>query len=209
MELISVMVALGGDRGNSVPKTVTPAEIPILQAIHGPDAIFDVVKTKEKIDRSNGNELARLRAEYGSARDEDGKSLVAAVYPGLGATVPERLSQVSTLLEEHFKPTSRAKPDDVDLTGTSMAHKETGGATGYEPIEVPADAEAGEGEQTGMVDPRTQPQVNLPPGLAAATISDVKGAIVEKAEGLAEARNAPVTTGKPGAGAKKSGSVMD
>jgi hypothetical protein len=209
MESVQVLVALGGDRGNSVPKTVTPAEIPILQAIHGPDAVYDVVKTKEKIDRSNANELARLRAEYGSARDEDGKSLIAAVYPGLGATVPERLSQLN-LADEHYKATSRARPDDVELTGTSMAYKESGGNTGYEPIEVPADADTGEGEQTGMVDPRSQPQVNLPPGLATATTADVKDVIVQKAEGLADARNAPVATAKTGAKTdKKSGSVLD
>lgn len=208
MEVVNCLVALGGDRGNSVPKTLIVPEIPVLQAIHGPDAVYDIIKAGKR-DQSNANALAWLRAEYGSARDEDGKSLIAAVYPGLGATVPERLSQLS-VSDEHMKATSRAKPDDVVLTGTAMAYKETGGNTGYEPIEVPADPDTGEGEQTGMVDPRSQPQVNLPPGLAAATISDVKSAIVAKAEGLADARNAPVTTAKTGAKTdKKSGSVLD
>lgn len=205
MESVQVLVALGGDRGNSVPKTVTPAEIPVLQAIHGPDAVYNV-EAVGKLDRSNAKELARLRAEYGNARDEDGKSLIAAVYPGLAAVVPERLKQLN-LSEESYKPTSRAKPDDVDLTGTAMAYKETGGNSGYEPIEVPADPDTGEGDQTGMVDPRSQPQVNLPPGLATATISDVKDAIVQKGEGLEEVRTTSAAVEKTKGGKKPS--VLD
>lgn len=199
MEQAKVLVALGGDRGNSVPRIVTPAEIAVLQAVHGPDAVYDIEPIKgEKLDRSGANELARLRAEYGNARDQDGKSVMAEVYPGRAPSLPSRLRDLD-IADEHFKPTSRAKPDDVEISGaTTMAYKETGGATGYEPIEVPADPETGVGDQTGMVDPRTQPQIDQPPGHAAATQTDVKDAIVAKADAPVQPQpeKAPAKSGK-------------
>lgn len=203
MQIANVLVALGGDRGNSVPKTVTPGEIAMLQAIHGADSVHDI-EPAGTIDRSNANELARLRQAYGGERDEDGKSVIANVYPGAGAQVPTTLKSLG-LAAELYKAKTRARPDDVEVatpTG-SLAYKEEGGNTGFEPIEVPADPETSDlPDETGMQDPRLQPQVDLPPGLATATKADVKDAIVDKVGALETAR------AKPTSAAKKS-SVLD
>ncbi|MGX5775473.1 hypothetical protein [Methylorubrum zatmanii] len=178
MDTANILVALGGDRGNVVPKAgVTPGEILALQAIHGPDSVFDV-EPAGKVDRNNAEELGRIRTLYGGERDESGRSKIADLFPGAGARVPTTIKSLD-LPSESFKPKTRATADDVAAAGGSMAYREEPGATGYEPIEVPADPD--HNVEGGMVDPRSQPQVDLPPGLAMPTTTDVKATVEKKA----------------------------
>lgn len=123
MQLANILLALGGDRGNSVPKTrVTAPEIAVLMAIHGVDAVYDIQPLDEEVKRGVREELDRLRQLY-TARDEDNKSLVEVVYPGrtpaLHETIeelelPEELfateSRVSAKPKASAKPKGRAKP---------------------------------------------------------------------------------------------------
>jgi hypothetical protein len=135
MQLINCLVALGGDERNTVPKrAITVAEAAVLQRIHGHDAIkdiepasagdvtdvqqrleteyaelggFKVDKTPGSITVTNRGELARLRHKYGNAKDEDGKPLIEALYPGAAAQVFVNLEDIG-FPESCFKAISRA-----------------------------------------------------------------------------------------------------
>ena len=111
MQLANVLLALGGQRGNSVPKrAVTAAEIAVLMAIHGVDAVYDITPLDDEIERSSRDEKARLFEKY-PARDEDGRFVVEAVYPGNAPVVHQEIADLG-LPEELFATTQRvtAKP---------------------------------------------------------------------------------------------------
>lgn len=116
MQTANIMLALGGDKGNCVPKYgVTAAEIAVLRAIHGDDAVFDVEPTGEDAlaedgerKRTNREELTRLQHQYASGRlfGTDVRA-VGALFPGAAARVFEDIDELS-LSEEAFKAESRA-----------------------------------------------------------------------------------------------------
>lgn len=109
METANVLVALGGDKGNTVVKYgVTAAEIAVLRAIHGDDAISDVDPTGDVV-ASDREERDRLSDLYGRALDHTGRQIVGAVFPGVGARLTERLADLG-LVPEQYKPTARAVP---------------------------------------------------------------------------------------------------
>lgn len=111
MQLANVLLALGGQRGNSVPKRhVTAAEIAVLMAIHGVDAVYDITPLEDEIERSSREEKARLFEKY-PARDEDGRFVVEVVYPGNAPVVHQDIVDLG-LPEELFATTQRvtAKP---------------------------------------------------------------------------------------------------
>lgn len=106
MQTANVIVALGGDSGNTVPKTaVTAAEIVVLRAIHGDEAVFDIEPASD-IDRPNREERQRLVETY-RARDHENRLIIDSLFPGAGARVPETLDELD-LPEDFFKATSRA-----------------------------------------------------------------------------------------------------
>ncbi len=109
MELANVLLALGGDRNNTVPKYhVTPAEIAVLTAIHGNDSVFDVEPLDETVDRSFKAERERLLQLY-TAKNEDNKIIVLEVYPGVSPILHTSIESLG-LDESLFKPTQHAKP---------------------------------------------------------------------------------------------------
>ncbi len=120
MQTANIMLAIGGDRGNTVPKyAITVAEIALLRAIHGDDAVFDVEPLKdpamdEGVRVSNRAELNRLRRVY-DAKDADGNRIVDQIYPGAAARVFETLDEIE-LPEDYFKPTERTAPLKVEAT---------------------------------------------------------------------------------------------
>lgn len=107
MQRANVLVALGGDRGNTVPKYgVTVSEIAVLMAIHGNDAVTEIEPLEDdggKFD--NRAELARLLETY-KGRDEGGVQHVTKLFPGAGARLFEELDELG-LPEEFFKATER------------------------------------------------------------------------------------------------------
>ena len=107
MQTAKVMVNIGGDKGHQVPKIVTAAEIPVLMAIHGDEAISDI-EPADDVERSNREELERLYNLYGGATDGEGRALVKSVYPGAGARVFLTLDELG-LHDSFYKPTARAK----------------------------------------------------------------------------------------------------
>lgn len=107
MQIANCLVAIGGDAGNTVPKyNVTAGEIAVLRAIHGESAVLDI-DPKGEINRSNNEELGRLRANYGNARDTENNSIVNVLFPGVGARVFQTIDELE-IDETFFKPTSRA-----------------------------------------------------------------------------------------------------
>jgi hypothetical protein len=106
LQTANIMVAIGGDRGNTVPKYgVSATEIAVLQAIHGPDAIFDV-EPADDIEDGNRDELAvELKEVYTGARM---RSLVEALYPGAAARVFENLDELD-VTDEQYKAETRKK----------------------------------------------------------------------------------------------------
>ena len=109
MELADVMLALGGDKTNTVPKFgVTPAEIAVLAAIHGNDAVHDISPTGKTISISFREERERLMALY-PAKNEDNEVIVLKVYPGVSPILHETIESLG-LDESLFKATEHAKP---------------------------------------------------------------------------------------------------
>lgn len=110
-----IMVALGGDKGTTVPKyDVTASEIAVLMAIHGNDAVHDI-EPGEDIERSDREEIARLAAKYGRAKvhTEDGDTFVMKrLFPGHGARAVQTLEELA-IPEEFYKAESRVKPKAV------------------------------------------------------------------------------------------------
>lgn len=124
-ETSNILLSLAGDTGNTVPKYgVTVGEIAILQAIHGNEAVTDI-EPVSFVERSNRQELDRLKAMYGGATDGNQNRLVDLLFPGVAARVFETLDELA-LPDDFFKAETRvrrsvettapAKIEDIDLT---------------------------------------------------------------------------------------------
>lgn len=122
MELANILLALGGDRNNTVPKyEVTPAEIAVLMAIHGVDAVFDITPLGTTVDRSFREERERLGLQY-PAKDEDNQFIVLRVYPGTAPVLHTTIESLG-LDESLFKPTEHAKPVAAKVAKPAKAAK--------------------------------------------------------------------------------------
>lgn len=115
MQTANIMLALGGDKGTTVPKyAITCAEIAVLQAIHGNDAVFDI-EPNEDVDRTSREEIARLAGIYGLAKMNGPTGevpVVASLFPGAAARVHQSLDELG-LDESLFKAERRMKPAPV------------------------------------------------------------------------------------------------
>lgn len=108
MEVAYIMLALGGDRGNTVPKFVSAAEIIVLRAIHGDESVFDIKPAGDQ-PLDPRAELKRLKETYKGAQDGDGRSIIDNVYPGAAPALPLSIDEIG-LPEEFFLATERAHP---------------------------------------------------------------------------------------------------
>ena len=92
-------------------KKVTPAEIAILQAIHGDQSVTEIEPLDDDVDRNNREELARLREIYARARVADGNGsstlVMDALFPGALAKLPENFDDID-IPENAWKATERA-----------------------------------------------------------------------------------------------------
>ncbi|QDP64092.1 MAG: hypothetical protein Unbinned2301contig1004_18 [Prokaryotic dsDNA virus sp.] len=119
MQIANVLISLAGDHRNTVPKLgVTAAEIPVLQMIHGADAVRDIEPAGE-IDRANREERARLARTY---RAKEGRSPVEQLYPGAAARVFETLDELG-LNEEFYKADRRMTPRSAPSKSAKQAAK--------------------------------------------------------------------------------------
>jgi hypothetical protein len=112
LQTANIWLALGGDMGTTVPKYgVTPSEVAVLRAIHGSDAVFDI-EPGEDIDRSNREEMERLRLTYGHAKRQGPSGeevIVATLFPGAAARAFQSFDELE-LDESLFKAVTRMKP---------------------------------------------------------------------------------------------------
>jgi hypothetical protein len=118
------MVFLSGDAYHSVWKDdVTVAEISLLRAIHGEDAITTIVPTY-KANTKAADELDRLRHLYGQSNvSKEGKRLVDDVYPGRSPVLPTSLSDIGfDALEE--QPKAPAPKAEVEAPKAGKAGKQ-------------------------------------------------------------------------------------
>lgn len=110
MQTAHVLVHLAGDSGNTVPKrNVSAAEIAVLRAIHGAEAVQEIEPAGEVEMRSHRGEIDRLLGIYGKP-GPDGKdaSVVSDLYPGAAARVFEDLAELE-IPSEFYKAVTRAE----------------------------------------------------------------------------------------------------
>lgn len=98
MQLCNLEVRLGDSAGHTVFKTnVTPAEIVVLQAIHGASAIVGIQPTKMD-KRPHVEEFDRLTALYGRTSDglmdAGNGDLLDRLFPGAAKRLPVSLEDI-------------------------------------------------------------------------------------------------------------------
>lgn len=107
IEVANILLALGGDNGNTVPKySVTVAEVAVLRVIHGNEAVTDVQPTGF-VETTHRAEIGRLMERYG--RSVDGRfeaKAVTLLFPGAAARVFERFEELE-MPEEFYKAETR------------------------------------------------------------------------------------------------------
>lgn len=118
MQLANILLALGGDAGNTVPKSgITPSEIAVLRIIHGEESVKEI-EPYGQVDRTSRQERQRLTDLYG--RNIEGRVTARAVdmlFPGVAARLYDEFSELE-LPEEFYKPASR-----VSDAGSSPAER--------------------------------------------------------------------------------------
>jgi hypothetical protein len=107
MQLAHILLSLGGDAGNTVPKSaVTPSEVAVLRIIHGEESVKEI-EPYGQVERTSRQERQRLVERYG--RSVEGRTTAQAVemlFPGVAARLFEDFSELE-LPEEFYKPASR------------------------------------------------------------------------------------------------------
>jgi hypothetical protein len=138
MQTASILLAIGGERDMQVPKFgVTPAEVMLLRAIHGEEAVSDIDIVGDE-DRKSRDERERLFNLYAKA-DPNGSfrlPVLDALYPGVSARLPTEFSELD-LDEAFYKAESRKTPEKVD----PLDHDENGKKGGSKKRAKKADAE--------------------------------------------------------------------
>lgn len=100
MQLCNITLRLGGSLLHTVPKTgVTPAEILVLQRLHGNDAVTDIRPVKFDKNRGHLTEYDRLAQLYdgaaqASAPGEESGALLGKLFPGAMKKLPRTLKEI-------------------------------------------------------------------------------------------------------------------
>lgn len=117
MQLSNVMLRLGGSLLHTVQKTnVTPAEILVLQHIHGTDAVVDIRPTKFDKNRGHGPEFERLANLYdaaasASAPGEEAGAILTKLFPGAIKKLPRTLKEIGLGAYEKPEPAAKVEPE--------------------------------------------------------------------------------------------------
>lgn len=119
MQTANIFLALGGKRSETVPKYgVTVPEIAVLRFLHGEDAVFDIELAGE-VQRTSRQEIERLRAAYGRWEgDRRISPAVNALFPGVGAQVPQKLADLE--LPDELFAVEKRKTDALDHDGDGV-----------------------------------------------------------------------------------------
>ena len=116
MQICNCEVRLGDSAGHTVPKVdVTPAEILILQAIHGASAVVNIRPVKQD-RRSNNEEWDRLQGTYGRSSDglmdAGNGELLTKLFPGAMPKLPVTLKDIGM---QHLMNPLRETPENTDV----------------------------------------------------------------------------------------------
>lgn len=149
MQLCTIELCLNGSPINTVIKAgVTPAEILVLQQIHGDDAVRHVRPGKIDRNRRHASEYQRLSELYDRASafsskpGEESKSIMEKLFPGIVRKLPTTLKEiglgymVSPAAVEAAERAMNAKPDPAEAADPVPAP--------YEDDAAPADFLAAE-----------------------------------------------------------------
>jgi hypothetical protein len=144
MQIANILLAIAGERGNTVPKyDVTPSEVAVYRLLHGDDAVTDIEitgekKTTHKIERERLNELF-------ARKNEEGHFIAPAVsrlFPGAAASLFDNFEDLD-IPEDFYKAKSRMTPVAAKPKKAEKAEKTEKKA------EAPAPAEPVEDDEDG------------------------------------------------------------
>lgn len=156
MQILNVIVRLGGLLTNTVPKIgVTPAEILCLQAIHGSDAVVDIRPTGEE-QRRDSDEFARLAAIYdrqaGDFDDQpntEREGIMARLFPGAVKRLPQTLEEIGIGPDAAAaEPAPAPAPGIPDAPAEELADADETDASAGAGGDADATAANGGGEQS-------------------------------------------------------------
>lgn len=127
MQLCSATVRLGGLLTSTVHLVgVTPAEIIVLQSIHGSDSVVDIIPTGAE-PRSQHEEWDRLSQKYDrhnsfSTPDGDDGSVMSRLFPGAVKRLPVNLKEIG--LGDLLPPEKSLEQAGVQLSPEAPAFVE-------------------------------------------------------------------------------------
>lgn len=122
MQICTCEVRLNDSAAHTVPKVgVTPAEILILQAIHGASAVVNI-RPVQQDRRSSNEEWDRLQAAYGRApdglMDAGNGALLQKLFPGAMPKLPVTLKDIGM---QHLMNPLRAEPEPAPVSNEPEA----------------------------------------------------------------------------------------
>lgn len=111
METANVLLALAGDKGNTVMKySVTASEVAVLRFLHGDDAVTDIEILGQTEKRSHKEERERLAEAYGRQIGERKVAVaVNALFPGAASRLFDTFAELD-LPDEFYKAEARRTP---------------------------------------------------------------------------------------------------
>lgn len=127
MQIATIMLNLGGDSRNQVPKhNVTPSEVAVLRLIHGDDAVNDIAIHPDEVKRSSKVERERLHETYAKVMPDGNRRCqpLDQLFPGVAARLYQSFDEME--LEEHFfkaghAPAREAIDEDAEEETSSGA----------------------------------------------------------------------------------------
>jgi hypothetical protein len=144
MQIANILLAIAGERGNTVPKyDVTPSEVAVLRLLHGDDAVTDIEITGEK-KTTHKAERERLSEAF-ARKNENGHFVAPAVqqlFPGAAASLFDNFDDLD-IPEDFYKAKSRMTPVAAKPKKAEKAEKTEKKA------EAPAPAEPVEDDEDG------------------------------------------------------------
>ena len=111
MQIANILLAIAGERGNTVPKyDVTPSEVAVYRLLHGDDAVTDIeitgdIKTTHKAERERLNEIF-------ARKNDEGHFIAPAVsrlFPGAAASLFDHFDDLD-IPEDFYKAKGRMTP---------------------------------------------------------------------------------------------------
>jgi hypothetical protein len=164
MQFCNVTLKLNSDNNFQLAKDgVTVAEIVVLRALHGEEAVVDIQPTRVLKGYSGVSEKQRLLTIYGADKDANAK-LVESLFPGAVPRMPTSLQDIGLALDSDYMATARQRQrgaapitvsdlngDEVDADGDEDGDENLGdGGDGMdEPLPVPETPKRGRGRPPG------------------------------------------------------------